>query len=178
MGIEKMKNRFIRHVLILLLCGFCHTAAFAYGYDRNDQSKAWGYQPLYSTAASAQKTKVVGSGFGHASTTTYQGIYSTARAAVVATSAPAYTFRTTSLYITSSDASESMYSAPTGSGPLRTSSFDWNDDDNPLGEVDDPMPVGDTPWLFMLILIATFYSIKGASRLRDKQAFTQKNRPI
>lgn len=177
MGIEKMKNRFIRHVLILLLCGFCHTAAFAYGYDRNDQSKAWGYQPLYSTAASAQ-TKVVGSGYAGHSGATYQGIYSTANAAVAVSSVPAYTFRTTSLYINSSGASGSMYSAPTGSGPLRTSSFDWNDEDNPLGEVDDPMPVGDTPWLFMLLLIATFYSIKGASRLRDKQAFTQKNRPI
>lgn len=175
MGIEKMKNRFIRHVLLLLLCGFCHTAAFAYGYDRNDQSKAWGYQPLYSTAASAQ-TKVVGSGFGHASTTTYQGIYSTARAAVVATSAPTYSFRSTSVYIPA--ARGVGQPVVLAEGAAYSSPFDPTDEDDPIGTVPDPAPLGDTPWLFMLLLIATFYSIKGASRLRDKQAFTQKNRPI
>ena len=45
-----MKNRFIRYVLILLLCGLCHTAAFAYGYGKNAQSDSWGYQPLNSVA--------------------------------------------------------------------------------------------------------------------------------
>ena len=45
-----MKNRFIRYVLIVLLCGLCHTAAFAYGYGKNAQSDSWGYQPLNSVA--------------------------------------------------------------------------------------------------------------------------------
>lgn len=51
MGIEKMKNRFVRYVLIWLLCGLCHTAAFAYSSDPDaQQSKSWGYQPVYSSS--------------------------------------------------------------------------------------------------------------------------------
>ncbi len=149
MGIEKMKNRFIRHVLILLLCGFCHTAALAYGYDRNDQSKAWGYQPIYTTSSAM----------------------------------PSYQFRSTSVYLTSSGHTASYVPGQQNNGPRRIRLSDPfegepGEDDDPTGVVPDPAPLGDTPWLFMLILIATFYSIKGASRLRDKQAFTQKNRPI
>ena len=48
---DKMKNRFVRYVLIVLLCGLCHTAAFAYGYDQNVQSKNWGYQPVYNSTS-------------------------------------------------------------------------------------------------------------------------------
>ena len=161
MGIEKMKNRFIRHVLILLLCGFCHTAAFAYGYDRNDQSKAWGYRPLYSTAASAQ-TKVVGSGFGHASATTYQGNYSTASAAVVATSAPTYSFRSTSVYIPA--ARGVGQPVVLAEGAAYSSPFD-PDEEDPIGTV-TPQPVGDAPWILFALLILAYAGIK----LRKKSA--------
>ncbi len=159
MGIEKMKNRCIRHVLILLLCSFCHTAAFAYGYDRNDQSKAWGYRPLYSTAASAQ-TKVVGSGYAGHSGATYQGIYSTANAAVAASSVPTYSFRTTSVYI----------HAARGVGrpvilaehtTMRKSVFDGpGEDDDPTGVVPDPAPLGDVPWLFLLLLASGYLAYR------------------
>jgi len=45
-----MKNRLviIRCVLVLgLLCGLGHTAAFAYVYAPHAQSESWGYQPVY-----------------------------------------------------------------------------------------------------------------------------------
>lgn len=136
-----MKNKFvlIRYVLMLwMLCGASYTLSIASAYDRTSSSASWGYRPLYSTAASAQ-TKVVGSGFGHASATTYQGIYSTASAAVVATSAPTYSFRSTSVYIPAARGvgqpvvltENAAYSSP----------FD-PDEDDPIGTV-TPQPVGE-----------------------------------
>ena len=47
----------IRWVLaILLLYGLCHTEAFAYGYNNNAQSNAWGYQPVYKAGTSSAPT--------------------------------------------------------------------------------------------------------------------------
>lgn len=128
MGIEKMKNRFIRHVLILLLCGFCHTAAFAYGYDRNDQSKAWGYQQVYNSSSVAM---------------------------------PTYRFHSTSVLIPTQDQSESAAWMPGNSRPRRIG--EWpGDEDDPTGVVPDPvdMPVGDTPWLFLLLLIVGYIALR------------------
>ena len=36
-------------IATVLLCGLCHTAAFAFQYDRTSQTQAWGYQPVYAT---------------------------------------------------------------------------------------------------------------------------------
>ena len=118
-------------VLILLLCGFCHTAAFAYGYDRNDQSKTWGYQPVYQSTA----------------TTSY------------VSTAPTYQFHSTSVLIPTRDQSESAAWMPGNSRPRRSG---WSDEENPIGEVDDEvdMPVGDTPWILMLLLVTAYYLIK------------------
>ena len=121
---EKMKNRFVRYVLIVLLCGLCHTAAFAYGYDQNAQSQNWGYQPVYNNTVA---------------------------------SSPSYQFRTTSVYINSSGDSESenpLY------GPSRSPRGWGRPGGNPIGEVDDPVPVGDTPWLLMLLLAAGYIGFR------------------
>lgn len=128
MGIEKMKNRFIRHVLILLLCGFCHTAAFAYGYDRNDQSKSWGYQPAYNSSSVAM---------------------------------PTYRFHSTSVLIPTRDQSESAAWMPGNSRPRRVGEWPGEEDD-PTGVVPDPvdMPVGDIPWLFLLLLIVGYIALR------------------
>ena len=148
MGIEKMKNRFIRHVLILLLCGFCHTAAFAYGYDRNDQSKAWGYQPVYQSTA----------------TTSY------------VSAAPTYQFRSTSsVYLTSSGHPASYVPGQQNNGPRRIRLSDPfedepGEDDYPTGVVPDPAPIGDTPWLFLLLLSAGYL----AFRYRKKNPHSSK----
>ena len=143
MGIKKMKNRFIRHVLILLLCGFCHTAAFAYGYDRNDQSKAWGYQPVYQSTA----------------TTSY------------VSAAPTYQFRSTSsVYLTSSGHPASYVPGQQNNGPRRirlSDPFDPTDEDEPIGAV-TPQPIGDTPWLFLLILAAGYLAFRYRKKIRTQ----------
>ena len=162
-----MKNKFvlIRYVLMLwMVCGASYTQSVASAATYTPQyASSWGYRPLYSTAASAQ-TKVVGSGFGHASATTYQGNYSTASAAVVATSAPTYSFRSTSVYIPAARGvgqpvvltENAAYSSP----------FDPTDDDDPTGVVPDPAPLGDAPWILFALLILAYAGIK----LRKKSA--------
>ena len=129
MGIEKMKNRniLIRCVLMLwMLCGMCHTASFAYGYAPDAQSKNWGYQPVYQTSATTSHVAA----------------------------APTYQFRTTSAYISASGGSEPYNPMSGPSGPRR-GLFNPTGD-NALGEVDDPAPIGDTPWLFLLLLAAGY----------------------
>lgn len=129
MGIEKMKNRniLIRCVLMLwMLCGMCHTASFAYGYAPDAQSKNWGYQPVYQTSA----------------TTSYGA------------AAPTYQFRTTSAYISASGGSEPYNPMSGPSGPRR--GLINPGADNPIGEVDDPAPIGDAPWIFLLLLAAGY----------------------
>ena len=154
---EKMKNKFvlIRCVLLLwMLCGVCHTPSVAYADNRTPQSaSSWGYQPLYSTAASTQ-TKVVGSGFGHASATTYQGTYSTASAAVVATSAPTYSFRSTSVYIPA--ARGVGQPVVLAEGAAYSSPFD-PDEEDPIGTV-TPQPVGEP--LVLLFFALTFLGFR------------------
>ena len=135
---EKMKNRniLIRCVLMLwMVCGMCHTAAFAYGYAPNAQSNNWGYQPVYQSTA----------------TTSY------------VSAAPTYQFRTTSAYISTSGASEPYNPMSGPSGPRR-GLINPGADDNPIGEVPDPAPVGDTPWLLMLLLAAGYIAFRSIRR--------------
>ena len=127
MGIEKMKNRFVRYVLIWLLCGLCHTAAFAYSSDPDaQQSKSWGYQPVYSSS----------------------------------TTQPTYRFRSTSVYLHDTDKPEADAGRLPISGRPRRVGGGWNDEDNPIGEVPDPTPIGDTPWLFLLLLSAGYLAFR------------------
>ena len=133
MRIERMK----RWVIAMLLCGLCHTAAFAYGYDQNVQSKDWGYQPVYQSTA----------------TTSY------------VSAAPTYQFRTTSAYISASGASEPYNPMSGPSGPRR--GFAWTTpgiDDDPVGTVPDPVPVGDSPWWFVLLLAAGYIAFRSLRR--------------
>ena len=142
-------------VLILLLCGFCHTAAFAYGNDRNDQSNAWGYQPVYKTV-SYGSTPYMGS-----TTTTTSSVYT----GIGSSTMPKYKFRTTSVLIPTQDQSESAAWMPGNSRPRRSSG--WSEEDDAIGEVGDvDMPVGDTPWILMLLLVTAYYLIK---RYRTKK---------
>lgn len=117
MGIEKMKNRLIRYVLIVLLWGVCHTEAFAFQYDRNDPAQGWGYQPVYA-----------------------------------APTVPDYRFYSTT------PGSSSITHTKSGSYVRRAvkSSWDDPDEDDPAGVVPDPMPIGDAPWLFLLLLAAGY----------------------
>lgn len=123
MRIEKMKRWVIA---IVLLCGLCHTGVFAYGYDKDAQSKSWGYQPVYKSGPSMS----------------------------------AYQFRTTSIYIVSlGEAKPNIYSpTPDNNAPQRAKA--WGEEGNPVGEVDDPAPIGDAPWWFMLLLATGYIAFR------------------
>ena len=127
MGNNKMTNRFIRYVLMLLLCGLCHTVAVAGTYDQSAQSKSWGYQPVYNSTAST----------------------------------PAYQFYTTSSFMGSIEAAKANSMTLKKITPRRNDGWgDMDDDDNPIGEVDDDTPIGDTPWLMLLLLAAAYFLVK------------------
>ena len=166
---EKMKNKFvlIRYVLMLwMLCGVCHTPSVAYADNRTPQSaSSWGYQPLHSVSAS--QVHVVGCGGGAGGGiagnggSAYRASYSPASASVAMPSMPSYNFQTTSAYRTNAGASaqpvvlaeNAAYSSP----------FDPTDEDDPIGTV-TPQPVGDAPWLVMLLFAAGFIAFRYSRR--------------
>ena len=74
-------------------------------------------------------------------------------------SAPAYQFRTTSVYINTSGDTDPGAMMGAYYGPRKTSPFDWSEEDNALGEVPD-QPIGDTPWWFMLLLAAGYIAFR------------------
>lgn len=117
-------------LIAILLCGLCHTAAFAYGYNQSAQSKNWGYQPVYQSTA----------------TTSYVA------------AAPIYQFRTTSVLIPTQDQSESAAWMPGNSRPRRVDG--WSDEDDPTGVVPDPTPIGDAPWWLMFLLAAAYSAFR------------------
>ena len=78
----------------------------------------------------------------------YQPVYNSSFAA------PTYQFRTTSAYISASGGSEPYNPMSGPSGPRR--GLINPGADNPIGEVDDPAPIGDAPWLFLLLLAAGY----------------------
>jgi hypothetical protein len=163
-----MKNKFvlIRYVLMLwLLCGASYTQSIASAYDRNTSSQGWGYQPL---------STMNGSNY-HAMTA--PGIYGTTTTSRTTKNPlsgrsdfPVVRFRSTSAYADKFD----MQSTPLmGGGDVVLMGNSWSDENDPnepgMGEVveeEDPMPIGDTPWLFMLILAAGYL----AFRYRKKSA--------
>ena len=127
MGIEKMKNRLIRYVLIVLLWGVCHTEAFAFQYDRNDPAQGWGYQPVYTAPT---------------------------------TTTPAYRFYSTA------PGTHSILESKSGSYVRRAVKSSWDDPDgDEQGVVPDPAPIGDAPWLFLLLL-AVGYTVCRRALLR------------
>ena len=78
----------------------------------------------------------------------YQPVYNSSSVA------PTYQFRTTSAYISASGGSEPYNPM---SGPRRGSAWTTPGiDDDPIGTVPDPAPVGDTPWIFLLLLAAGY----------------------
>jgi hypothetical protein len=128
---QKYENKIVRLVLLLwLLCGVGHTVLPMHGSDRSDQSRYWGYQPVYNSSSSA----------------------------------PTYQFRTTSIYIRSlgeSGSNSTMYCP----GNIRrtttpTNPFDWTDEDDPTGVVPDPVPLGDSPWAFLLLLSVLYLALR------------------
>ena len=126
---NEIKNRFIRCVLIILLCGLFHTAAYAVSYDRNTHSGSWGYQPVYNTRATL----------------------------------PKYQFHSTSAYIRPSGTYTPAYSTVSSKPRKVVGTFPNDDTDDEIGVVHpdrEEMPIGDTPWIFMLILAAGYITFR------------------
>ena len=168
-GNEKMKNKFvlIRYVLMLwMLCGVCHTQSVAYADNRTPQSaSSWGYKPLHSVSAS--QVHVVGSGGGAGGGiagnggSAYRASYSPASASVAMSSMPSYNFQTTSAYRTNAGASAQP--VVLAEGAAYSSPFEPTDEDDPIGTV-TPQPVGDAPWLVMLLFAAGFIAFRYSRR--------------
>ena len=148
-----MKNKFvlIRYVLMLwLLCGASYTQSIASAYDRNTSSQGWGYQPLQTSSSTTGYTASYGG------TTTRGGV----------AERPTFHFQSTSILISPSD----MEPMQMRGGNVVLMGNSWSDENDPnepgMGEVvEDPMPIGDTPWLFLLLL-AVGYTVCRKALLR------------
>lgn len=135
-----MKNSvvLIRYVLLLwMLCGACHTLSKASASIQTPQYASWGYKPLHNMSNTAAETGTNSSFGGLAAKQTYQ-------------------FKSTSAFI---DPSRLGASYAREEAVLCSSSWD-EPGENPVGEVDDPMPIGDTPWLIMAVLAAGYIAIR------------------
>lgn len=130
--------------MLWLLCGASYTQSIASAYDRNTSSQGWGYQPLSTMNGS-----------------NYHAMTAPARSDF-----PVLRFRSTSAYADKFD----MQSTPLMGGEVVLMGNSWEEPDGPgMGEVveeEDPMPIGDTPWLFLLLLSVGYL----AFRYRKKTA--------
>lgn len=126
----------------LILCGGSHTVSFAHAYTQA-QPAAWGYRPV-NTAISTTQNGIINN--------TYAPKFSS-------DVCPSYQFRSTSAY--SSTISGMNQDAGFNRGLRRTSPWDDDDDDddddpddNPIGVLPDPAPVGSP---FVLLIMALLY---------------------
>ena len=132
--------------MVWLLCLGCLMPSGAYAYDRTPASASWGYQPLYSTASTRPS--------GH--------LYKLSGDVY-----PAYRFRSTSPItnyqspitnrqspIANRQSPIANYQSPIITGPYKSSEWNWGDpeDEDPIGVVPDPAPVGE-PWLLFLLAL-------------------------
>ena len=116
-------------------------------------------------------------GFSTAEATPYQSSYATNTAyratytpATINNACPTYTFHTTSVYTTVvenpsfSPVAVDPYSDPSPRGHIRRGGWD-DPDDNELGVVDDPAPIGSP--LLVLLALAVGYAIVRFRRKRQ-----------
>ena len=134
-----MKNSvvLIRYVLLLwMLCGACHTLSMA--SVQTPQYASWGYKPLQSVSYASEEAGTNGSFGGLATKQTYQ-------------------FQSTSAFI-----NPSRLGASYAREEVVLCSSSWDDpseEDDPIGEV-NLQPLGDMPWLLMLVLAAAYRAVR------------------
>jgi hypothetical protein len=154
---------------IVLLYGFGYTDAFAGPYGRNAQSDSWAYQPkngsittsgsLSSGYLSRAKTTSTNGYTMYGNTPVYGSNGASDNKANYSPSVPTYNFYTTSPIISS--IGRTNPDLMNLNEKIRyTSPWDWNEDDDPVGEVGDPLPVGDTPWLLMALFAAGYIAFR------------------
>lgn len=127
--------------MLWMLCGVYHTSSIASAYDRNTSSQGWGYQPLQTSS----------------STTGYTASYGGTTTMGKVAERPTFHFQSTSILISHSDM-EPMQMR--GGNALLSSIWDDEPTEPGVGEFDPQVPVGDTPWLFLLLLIAGYLTYR------------------
>lgn len=128
--------------MLWMLCGASYTLSIASAYDRNTSSQGWGYQPLQTSSSTTGYTA------------SYGGTMTTGRVA----ERPTFHFQSTSVLISPSDM-EPMQMM--GGNALLSSIFDDDPTGPGTGELEPvDMPVGDTPWLFLLLLIVGYIALR------------------
>ena len=149
--------------MLWLLCGVSYTQSIASAYNRNSCSASWGYQPLHSVSSS-MNTTVYGGTVTACSTT--KGTYSASSIHSGISSQPNYRFQSTSILINSMNMAGPRMIDLIGDNMFLSGEDDDEDfpgiggDDNPIGEVPDPLPIGETPWLIMAVLAAGYIAIR------------------
>ena len=143
--------------MLWMLCGASYTLSIASAYDRNTSSQGWGYQPLQTSSSTTGYTASYGG------TMTTGRVYSASSLHSSLAEKPTFHFQSTSILISPSD----MEPMQMRSGNALLSSI-WDEEptDPGIGETEDTMPVGDTPWILMLLLVTAYYLIK---RYRTKK---------
>ena len=127
--------------MLWMLCGASYTLSIASAYDRNTSSQGWGYRPLQTSPSTTGYTA------------SYGGTMTTGRVA----ERPTFHFQSTSILISHSDM-EPMRMI--GGNALLSSTWDDEPTEPGMGELPVDTPVGDTPWLFLLLLIAGYLAYR------------------
>ena len=126
--------------MLWMLCGASYTLSIASAYDRNTSSQGWGYQPLQTSSSTTGYTA------------SYGGTMTTGKGA----ERPTFHFQSTSILISPSDMGRMQMMG----GNVLLSSI-WDEPTDPgVGEVPVDMPVGDTPWLFLLLLAVGYIALR------------------
>ena len=123
--------------MLWMLCGASYTLSIASAYDRNTSSQGWGYRPLQTSPSTTGYT------------TSYGGTMTTGRVA----ERPTFHFQSTSILISHPDMERMKMM---GGNALLSSIWDEEPTDPGIGETEDTTPIGDTPWLFLLLLSAGY----------------------
>ena len=127
--------------MLWMLCGVSYTLSIASAYDRNTSSQGWGYQPLQTSSSTTGYTA------------SYGGTMTRGRVA----ERPTFHFQSTSILISPSDM-EPMQMR--GGNALLSSIWDDEPTEPGMGELEPEMPVGDTPWLFLLLLAVGYIALR------------------
>lgn len=130
-------------ISVWILCSGCYTASAAFGYEQGAQSGSWTNSQAYGSQSS--------SAFRSTSATGYSSVGSlnTVNTTFSDDVYPDYSFRSTSSYtpVDNAPAYSAPQNAPRKSGWGRPT-------DNPVGQVTNPVPVGEP---LILLLMAGLY---------------------
>ena len=129
--------------MLWLLCGVSYTQSIASAYERTSPSASWGYQPLQTSSSTTGYTASYGG------TMTTGRVYSASSLHSSLSERPTFHFQSTSILISPSDMERMQMRG--GDVVLMGNPFDEPTEPG-IGEVEPEMPVGDVPWLFLLLL--------------------------